>query len=101
MVTIADVQQQTNTVVSATDKELVELQKQDHAEIRDVDIRENNKKKLRFRKMPWHELIGVTIFTVLCLACVYKRETHMFRDNDYSDSEMDNADDDESNHKLK
>ena len=31
------------------------MQKQSHTEIADIDIRENSKEKLRFRKLPWTE----------------------------------------------
>ena len=41
----------------------VELyKKQDHTVIKDIDIRENSKTRLRFRKLPWTELILTGFF---------------------------------------
>ena len=37
-------------------------QKQDHTTISDVDIRENTKRKLRFRKLPWTEWLLAAAF---------------------------------------
>lgn len=41
----------------------VELFKtKEHTEISDIDIRENSKTRLRFRKLPWTELILTGVF---------------------------------------
>ena len=47
---------------SPSEEEVELLKKQEHTEIQDIDIRENSKQKLRFRKMPWVELIFVILF---------------------------------------
>ena len=43
--------------------------------IKDVDIRENTATKLRFRKMPWHEIIGFGVLFSLALVCLALRAT--------------------------
>lgn len=40
---------------SRSDEELELLKKQERTVITDIDIRENTKTKLRFRKLPWTE----------------------------------------------
>ena len=47
---------------SPSEEEVELLKKQEHTEITDIDIRENSKTKLRFRKMPWIELFFVILF---------------------------------------
>ena len=43
----------------------------DHQEIEDVDIRENTKSKLRFRKMPWEEWAYFAGFGSIALFFVF------------------------------
>lgn len=40
---------------SPSEEELEQLKKVQHTAIADIDIRENTKTKLRFRKLPWTE----------------------------------------------
>eukprot|EP00354_Favella_ehrenbergii_P000144 CAMPEP_0170468132 /NCGR_PEP_ID=MMETSP0123-20130129/11429_1 /TAXON_ID=182087 /ORGANISM="Favella ehrenbergii, Strain Fehren 1" /LENGTH=275 /DNA_ID=CAMNT_0010734629 /DNA_START=6 /DNA_END=833 /DNA_ORIENTATION=+ len=47
---------------SPSEEEVEMLKKQEHTEIQDIDIRENSKQKLRFRKMPWLELLFTILF---------------------------------------
>ena len=48
---------------SPSEEEVELYQKQNHTEISDIDIRENSKTKLRFRKLPWTEwLLGLAFF---------------------------------------
>ena len=45
---------------SPSEEEVELYQKNDHTDITDIDIRENTKQKLRFRKLPWTEwLLGL------------------------------------------
>ena len=45
---------------SPSEEELEQLKKQEHTAITDIDVRENTKTKLRFRKLPWSEwLLGL------------------------------------------
>ena len=84
------------------------MSKNDAEEIRDVDIRENNKTRLRFRKMPWQELVTFILLASISLFCIYMREYHspwltrkggMFKsDSENSDEE---SDPEEGRNKLK
>ena len=47
---------------SASEEEAELLKSCEHTEIADIDIRENSKSRIRFRKMPWCELSMVIIF---------------------------------------
>lgn len=48
---------------SPSEEEVELFQRQNHTEISDIDIRENSKTKLRFRKLPWTEwLLGLAFF---------------------------------------
>ena len=66
---------------SPSEEEVEELKKQEHTEITDIDIRENSKSKLRFRKMPWIELFFVILFwggAIAVFACMqYYKENKM------------------------
>ncbi len=46
-------------------------QKGDHTQIKDFDIRENNKIKLKFRKLPWAEytISAMALLSTLFLVC--------------------------------
>jgi len=45
---------------SPSEEELEHLKKKEHTHITDIDIRENTKTMLRFRKLPWTEwLLGI------------------------------------------
>ena len=59
---------------TSQEEELVDIQNGQAEEIRDIDIRENNKKRLRFRKMPWQELLGFLTLAALSLFSIYMRE---------------------------
>ena len=63
------------TPPKADEEELNELMQHDSTQIRDVDIRESTATKLRFRKMPWHELVGFAILASLAILCLALRST--------------------------
>ena len=44
-----------------SEEEVESLKKKSHTAIEDIDIRENSKNRLRFRKMPWTE-VGLALF---------------------------------------
>ena len=56
-----------------SEEEVERLKIREHTEIADIDIRENSRERLRFRKMPWIEVTltmmfwagALTIFLVL------------------------------------
>ena len=55
------------------EEELVRLNTQKAQSIEDVDIRECSDSKLRFRKMPWHELAGFLVFALIAIVCIVMR----------------------------
>ena len=42
---------------SDSEEEALQLSRKSHTEIEDIDIRENTNRRLRFRKMPWTEML--------------------------------------------
>ena len=57
---------------SPSEEEVELFQKQNHTEISDIDIRENTKAKLRFRKLPWTEwLLGLAFLGGALFIFVY------------------------------
>ena len=53
---------------SASEEEVSLLKDKEHTEIADIDIRENTKQRIRFRKLPWAELILTIVFLGAALA---------------------------------
>lgn len=53
---------------SDSEEEVTLLMNQEHTEIADIDIRENSKQRLRFRKMPWCELSLMTVCGIASIA---------------------------------
>ena len=51
---------------SPSEEELASMTKKEHTAISDIDIRENTKTRLRFRKLPWTEwLLGLAFLAGL------------------------------------
>lgn len=76
----AAIKKRTQKGPTKAQQELESWQRSDHTQIKDIDIRENTKTKLKFRKLPWAEFMISTMALLSALFLVCFMKVHGFEE---------------------